>query len=422
MINTFELITRRRKLFDLMDDNSVSIVFGGIAKIKSEDEDYEFFVNTSFFYLTNISQENSMLILIKSLGEEKTYLFVDEYDEIKEKWTGKRLTFEEAKQLSGVDSIFSTNNFETMLDLALTDHNNQYGAIKNVYIDLTNEIKVYPNNSTREVKNGLERKYQHLNFYNLKPLITRLRMVKSEYEIDCLKKAIERTNKGLNDLINYMRPGMYEYAIANRFEFFGREMSRDGLSFPTIVASGKNSYILHYPSQNEHIGNNGVVLLDLGYRYENYCADISRTYPINGVYSELEKKIYTAVLNCNKAVIEYAKEGLTIKDLQDFAIQILTSECIRLGLMDKDDDIRKYYFHNISHHLGIDTHDVSDRNLPLESGNVITVEPGLYFANLGIGVRIEDDILITKGKAENLSIGIKKEIDDIEKLFKTRQG
>lgn len=420
-MNTIELLTRRKKLFDLMDENSVAIVFAGIGKIKSEDENYDFFVNTNFFYLTNIYQENSVLMLIKGLGEEKTYLFVDEYNELKEKWTGKRLTFDEARSLSGVESIFSTNNFETMLDLALTNQNNQYGNIQNVYIDLSPEIKVYPNNSTREVKNGLERKYSYLHYFDLKPLVTRLRMVKSEYEVECLKEAIERTNQGLNVLINYLKPGIFEYSVADKFEFFGRSLSRDGLSFPTIVASGKNSCILHYPTQNERIPENEIVLLDLGLRCNNYCADISRTYPVNGVYSELQKKVYSAVLTCNKAVIEYAKAGLTIRDLQAFATEILKRESIRLGLMNEDDDIRKYYFHNISHHLGIDTHDVSFRDLPLEEGNVITVEPGLYFSNLGIGVRIEDDILITNGKAINLSSCIKKEIQDIENLFETKR-
>ena len=415
-----ELFSRRQKLFDAMDDNSVAIIYSGISKIMSEDAEYKFFVNTNFYYLTNIKQENSILMLIKGLGENKTYLFVDEYNEIKEKWTGKRLTFDEAKEISSIENVFASANFDSFIDLAFAKENNQYGDINKCYLDLSPEIKVYPLHSTREVKNGLEKKYSHLVFEDVKPIITNLRMVKSDFEIECMKKAIERTNRGLKDLINYMKPGLFEYQLADRFEFYGRELSRDGLSFPSIVASGNNGVILHYPTQEDRIKDNSLVLLDLGYRYENYCADISRTYPINGVFNENQRKVYTAVLNCNKAVIEYIHEGLTLKDLQEFATKILNQECIRLGLMDKDDDIKKYYYHGISHHLGIDTHDVSDREKPLESGNVITVEPGLYFKDLGIGVRIEDDVLVTKGKAEVLSKDIFKEIDEIEKLFKTK--
>ena len=162
------------------------------------------------------------------------------------------------------------------------------------------------------------------------------------------------------------------------------------------------------------------MLFDLGYQSNGYCADISRTFPVDGVFTGKGKAIYEAVLNCNKAVIEYAHAGLTIADLQEFAKTFLKNECVRLGLLKKDEDIMKVYYHNVSHHLGLDTHDTSNRDKPLEEGNVITVEPGLYFADLSIGVRIEDDILIHQDKAEVLSIGIPKEIEDIEKLFRTK--
>ena len=161
-------------------------------------------------------------------------------------------------------------------------------------------------------------------------------------------------------------------------------------------------------------------MFDLGYSHKGYCADISRTYPISGTFSEVQRSIYEAVLNCNKALIEYAKPGLTLLDLQNFASDFLRAECIRLGLIEVEEDIRKYYYHSCSHHLGLDTHDACVRNLPLEPGNVITIEPGLYFANHGVGVRVEDDILITSTGAENLSIGIQKEIGEIERLFKMK--
>ena len=198
-----ELFSRRQKLFDAMDDNSVAIIYSGISKIMSEDAEYKFSVNTNFYYLTNIKQENSILMLIKGLGENKTYLFVDEYNEIKEKWTGKRLTFDEAKEISSIENVFASANFDSFIDLAFAKENNQYGDINKCYLDLSPEIKVYPLHSTREVKNGLEKKYSHLVFEDVKPIITNLRMVKSDFEIECMKKAIERTNRGLKDLINY---------------------------------------------------------------------------------------------------------------------------------------------------------------------------------------------------------------------------
>ena len=415
-----ELERRRENLFQMMKDNSVAVIFSGVSKIISEDATYDFEVNRSFYYLTNIEQEHSVLMMIKGIGEKKVYLFVDEYNELKEKWTGRRLTFDEAEMLSGIQNVYSSDNFENMLNLALTNENNQYGAITTLYLDLTPETKIDSFKSTVSFRDELEAKYPQLSTLDVKPIITSLRMVKSPYEIAQLRDAIAATNLGINKLILSLRPGIMEYELADIFEFFGRGHNRSFLSFPTIVASGKNATCLHYPTQNCAVKENDMILFDLGYRSNYYCADISRTFPVNGVYSGNGKKIYEAVLNCNKAVIEYAHAGLTIADLQEYAKSFLKNECVRLGLLKESDDIQKVYYHNVSHHLGLDTHDASNREKPLEEGNVITVEPGLYFQDLGIGVRIEDDILIHEGKSEVLSIGIPKEMADIEKLFRTK--
>ena len=415
-----ELEKRRENLFALLRENSVAIIFSGVSKIASEDEYHPFVVNNSFFYLTGITQEHSALLMIKGIGEKKCYLFIDEYNELKEKWTGRRLTFEEAEQLSGLQNVYSSDNFQNMLNLALTNENNQYGSISNLYLDLSPEIKIADAKSTVNLRDELEAKYHQVSTLDIKPLITTLRMVKSQYEIEQLRDAIAATNLGINKLILSLRPGVMEYELADTFEFFGRGHNRSKLAFDTIVAAGKNATCLHYPTQTSAVRAGDLVLFDLGYKSNGYCADISRTFPVDGVFKGQQKQIYEAVLNCNKAVIEYAHAGLTIQDLQDFAKKFLKNECVRLKLLDEEDEIQKVYYHNVSHHLGLDTHDASNREKPLEEGNVITVEPGLYFANLGIGVRIEDDVLIHSDKSEVLSIAIPKEIEDIEKLFRTK--
>ena len=415
-----ELDTRRDNLFAMMKENSVAVIFSGVSKIESEDSTFPFVVNKSFYYLTNITQEHSVLMMVKGLGEKKCYLFVDEYNEIKEKWTGRRLTFDEAEQLSGLQNVYSSDNFENMLNLALTKEDNQYGAITTLYLDLSPEIKIDEAKSTITLHEELEAKYPQLSTLDIKPFITSLRMVKSPYEIEQIKDAIQATNLGINKLILTLRSGIMEYELADTFEFFGRSQNRSKLAFPTIVAAGKNATCLHYPTQNCSVRSGDMVLFDLGYQSNGYCADISRTFPVDGEFKGDGKKIYEAVLACNKAVIAHAHAGLTIADLQEFTKEFLKNECVRLGLLDVDEDIQKVYYHNVSHHLGLDTHDASNREKPLEEGNVITVEPGLYFANLGIGVRIEDDVLIHEQNAESLSIGIPKEIADIEKLFRTK--
>lgn len=416
-----ELESRRKKVFDLMKDNSVAILFSGVSKVASEDEYLPFVANKNFFYLTNIEQEHSALLLIKGIGERKVYLFIDPYSELKEKWTGKRLTTDNAIALSDIKNVYTTDNFETMLSLALTNDGNQYGNIDCIYLDLSSpEQKLKDDFFMNDLQVKMKLDYNDKEIVDVYPLLRELRMVKSPVEIDNIVKAIEKTNNGISYLIGKLDAGMKEHELADHFEMYGRAHDRTGLAFSTIVAAGKNATCLHYPSQNDVVKEDDLILFDLGYSYRGYSADISRTFPVSGKFNSLQRDIYQAVLNCNKAVIAYAKEGLTLKDLQMYAVETLKNECIRLKLMTEDDDIRNYYYHGVSHHLGLDTHDISDREQPLKNGNIITVEPGLYFAKHGIGVRIEDDVLITMDGAVVLSKNIVKEIDEIERMMARR--
>ena len=416
-----EFEARRKKVFEQMKDNSVAIFFSGVSKIASEDEMLPYVTNKNFFYLTNIKQEHSVLMLIKSLGEKKTYLFIDPYSELKEKWTGKRLTVDKAMLLSDIKNVYTTDTFETMLKLALANDNNQYGDIDCVYLDLTSpEQKIDDGQYINDFSLKLKLNFNDKEIVDSYPMMRDLRMVKSSTEIEYIIKAIDKTNSGISLLVSQLNGGIVEHELADVFEMYGRSHDRAPLAFSTIIAGGKNATCLHYPTQDDVIKQDDLVLFDLGYSYNGYSADISRTFPVSGKFSELQRKVYEAVLNCNKAVIAYAKPGLTIKDLQEYATEFLKKECIRLRLMDPTDDIRNYYYHNVSHHLGLDTHDISDREKPLVNGNVITVEPGLYFAKYGIGVRIEDDVLISMDGAIVLSKNIVKEIDEIELMMKKR--
>lgn len=417
-----ELESRRERLFASMKENSALIVFSGVGKVCSEDEFYPFLSNRNFFYLTNIEQDHSALVMIKGIGEKRTYLFVDEYSELKEKWTGKRLSFEMAETISDIHSVYSMNSLESMLSLILAKENNQYGNISTLYVDLSPELKIGDSLSTVEYSKNLNAEYPHIVVENAYPLIRDLRMIKTPEEIENIVRAIELTNTGICQMLINLKPGLYEYELSDMFEFYGRNHDRHQLAFSTIVAAGASATCLHHPveQQDALIKESDLVLFDLGYSHNGYSADISRTYPVNGVYSGTQKLIYQAVLECNKAVIEFVEPGKTIADLQEFAKEFLKKKCVEFKLMTEDEDIVKYYYHNVSHHLGLDTHDAAVRERPLENGNVFTVEPGLYFAKFGIGVRIEDDVLLKDGKAEVLSKCIAKEIPDIEKLFATR--
>ena len=415
-----EFDIRRKKFLDKMEENSAAIIYSGVSKISSEDEFYDFVVNRNFYYLTGIEQENSVLLLVKGIGVANEYLFIDPFDPVKVRWTGKKLSNEEAGEKSQMQNVFPNTGLESRIDLVFSKENNQYGNIKKLYIDLSPEIKVAHELTTKQVAENLKEKYD-LEVENVYPILMRMRMIKSDEEVEELRKAIDKTNVGLNQIISRLRPGLYEYELSDFFDFNGREKGVPNNSFPTIVGAGINSTCLHYPTKDCLIQEGDVVLFDLGLRHNLYCADISRTYPVNGTFSPIQREIYEAVLVTNKAVMAYAMPGRTLKDLNNLAIERLKNECVRRKLISPDEDIRKYYFHSVSHHLGLDTHDISDRDLPLEAGNVITDEPGLYFPQHKCGVRLEDDILITDRGAINLSEGIIKEVSDIEKMLKTRR-
>lgn len=418
MIKAEEYALRREKLIELLDDGSLSIIFAGVGKIRSADENYDFAVNRNFYYLTGIEQENSVLMLVKSAGEVSTYLFIDEKDEKVEKWTGLKLTAEEAREISNIENVCLRSSFDGKLLAALDEKMTHFGHINKVYLDLEKEIKIDECKSTREFKAELNSKYPDLSIDNIHDYIMNLRAVKSPAEIELIKDAIHTTDIALRNVLSKMKTAHFEYNLRNIFEFTVKEDLNAGLAFHSIVASGKNTVILHYPNPVSKLNSGDLVLLDVGAAKSNYCADISRTYPLNGKFSEIQKKIYSIVLDCNKQTAKFIRPGILLNEVKEFALNYLAEECVAQGLIESKDKIRDVYYHGVSHHLGLDTHDGMDINMKLSPGMVITCEPGLYFKDLGIGVRIEDDVLVTIDGSDVLSRDIIKEVNDIEKILR----
>ncbi len=421
MIKASEYAARRSKLFEKLEEGSAMLIYAGVAKSSSADETYPFEVNRNFYYLTGIEQENSALLLIKSEGEFKEFLFIDPYNPAKEKWYGKKLEVAEARAISGVHNVLLTTALTAKLDTILNDKRMEYGRISALYLDLEKELKIAEQTSTNDFKNALLTVYPEIEIKDVYPLIIRLRMVKSKAEVDEFRRAIEITALGIQAVMAKARSGLHEYELADEFlKVINDESGYQGLSFNTIMASGIHSTILHYPKPLDRIKKGDMLLMDLGARNHYYCADISRTIPVEGKFTEQQKMIYSIVLGCNKAIANYARPGVTIAELQSRTKEYLASELVSKGLLEKKQDITKYYFHSVSHHIGLDTHDPSERDLPLEEGNIISNEPGLYMPELGFGVRIEDDLLITKKGCEVLSEDIIKSVEDIERFYKQR--
>lgn len=416
-MNSQHYTKRRDTLLDRLPDNSVVVLFSGIAHKSSADSEYPFQVNTNFLYLTGIKQENSALVMAKIDQERFTYLFVDAFDELKEKWTGRKLKPDQATKISGINNVLFSDHLTSKLDDLLRD-GSTYGEVDHVFLDLEKELYIAKKVTTEEYKKELDQKYA-IEVENIFNEIIKMRMVKDEDEIKALKASINLTNKALNILMKSIKDGMFEYQIANLFEYVIKDQ-KAGLSFPTIAASGPNATILHYVDLQNKMQDGQLLLLDLGANLTDYRADISRTYPVAGVFNPLQRQIYEIVLAANKAVIDFIRPGLTIAELQAFTIELMAAKLLEADLIKSKDEISKYYYHNVSHHLGLDTHDQSLRELKLEPGHVITVEPGLYFANLGIGIRIEDDVVVTAEGCINLSNDIIKEVKDIEKFMKRK--
>ena len=422
MILANEYAERRACFYEKMEDESLCLLFSGVAKKKSYDEDYPFEVNRNFYYLTGIDQEDSILMLIKTGGEKKDYLFISPFDETKEKWYGRRLTPQEAYLASGVRNVLLNSAFSARLDAALNVKGSLFGSLKNVYLDMEKEQKIADEMDIKGQKGALEKAYGPLNFIDAYPILVKLRLKKSDAEIDMLRSAIATTRLGILSVMSEARPGIGEYELASAFlKTCNDDDGNQGLAFNTIMASGANAAILHYPNPLAKVEKGSLILMDLGARNHYYCADVSRTIPSSGRFNPEQRTLYEIVLGCNKAVAGFARPGITLRELNNFATEYLASECLAKGFISRKEEIGKYYFHSVSHQIGLDTHDPGgNRDVPLEVGNVISDEPGLYFKEKGIGIRIEDDLLITEDGAEVLTKDIIKEVADIEQFYQIR--
>jgi Xaa-Pro aminopeptidase len=426
MIQPTEFENRRQRLFDMMEDGSLLILFSGVSKISSGDETYPFEVNRNFYYLTGIEQEDSILLLVNTAGELKEFLFISPYDPKKERWYGRRLTCAEAEDASGISNVLLTSSFQGKVDGILNPSFQEFGEVKKVYLDLDNEIKIADATSTHDYQKTLGKAYSTLKIDDAYPLITTLRLRKSPREILELQAAIKTTGLGISSVMAMLRPGLREYELADEFhKVINDDNGYQGVSFNTIMASGNHCTCLHYPFPLDTVKEGSLVLMDLGARHNYYCADVTRTVPVAGKFTDEQKQVYEIVLGCNKMVAAMARPGVTIEELQSATVEYLASECLRAGFIKKKEDIINYYFHSVSHFIGLDTHDpygnVGDKatykKIPLEAGMVISDEPGLYMEDRGIGVRIEDDLLITDSGSEILSKDIIKETSDIERFF-----
>ena len=403
--------TRRTLLMEQLPEESIAFFFSGSAPYRSLDEKYPFTVNRHFYYLTGLDKEDKTLMLVNHNGVTMEYLFIEPFNELEAKWVGGRMSEVEASKISQVNAVLQNQDFLPTLQTFLHRTMNQYDEVM-LYVDLhTQEY----NQATTETKFAQQVKsyFPHAHVANVYPYIAQLRLVKDDEEIETLKRSIETTRLGIESMMKHAEPKMMEYELEAYFDFELKCHNADH-SFPSIIAGGKNATILHYGENNTRIKDRSLVLCDLGAAHDHMCADITRTFPINGKFTKRQAEIYDIVLRGNKMIIDAIKPGMTLAQLNRMLVKFYQKELKEVGLLSHGKTVSDYYWHGVSHMLGLDTHDVSLADYQLQEGNVFTVEPGLYIEEENIGIRIEDNVLVTSDGCINLSADIIKEIADIE--------
>ena len=416
-----EFAQRRAKVFEQMQEDSLFLVFSDIERRRNDGCDYPFRQDSYFWYLTGFNEPNSALLLRKQQGEQQAIIFVRPSDKLLEIWNGRRLGVDNAPQTLLVDTAYPIEEFVP-----------QFKHLAQKQTALYYAPKQQPWGDALLEQSAVE----FLSVFNWKPMLGEMRLFKSENEIALMQQAGQISALAHIKAMQQTRPNRLEYEVESEIL---HEFNRFGARYPaynSIIAGGENACILHYSENDMPLRDGDLVLIDAGCEFALYAGDITRTFPVNGKFSEAQKAIYEIVLQAQKRAIELLVPGSSIAKANEEVIRIKTEGLVRLGILKGDVDAlieqkayREFYMHGLGHWLGLDVHDVGEygenRDRTLEPGMVLTVEPGLYLSKeadipeqyKGIGIRIEDNLLITEYGNKNLTSAAPKEIADIEKLM-----
>ncbi len=400
---------RFEKLNEQLKNNEAVILFSnapaqGVNRFEQDK---------NFLYFTGLEIPNARLVITKVGDKLNSILYIERNIPERIVWDGAKMYPEEAREISTIKAVQFTDQFEANISDVLA-----FSGVKKVYLNynvapLTNAL-----DERLTFVDQLNKRIPSLEIANFIDVVRPLREIKDEFELEQMQKAIDVTGEGLDVIFNFAEAGMFEFELeamlynemlSNGFRFWG---------FTPIIANGKNAATLHYIDNDTEIAQDAMVLCDVGASCYGYSADITRTFPIGEKFTPRAKEVYQAVLDVQKEIIAMIKPGVTMIQLNEKTNELITKACHKLGLIEEDKDFRKYYMHSIGHHLGLDTHDVGTRTSTLKAGMVITVEPGLYISDESIGVRIEDDILVTEDGHRVLSESIPKEVEELEIIRK----
>ncbi|WP_336515853.1 aminopeptidase P N-terminal domain-containing protein [Pollutibacter soli] len=425
-VNPGIFIENRSRFVKKMDKNSIAIFNSNDEFPTNGDALFPFKQNSDLYWLTGITQEDTMLILFPDSPDVKfrEVLVLVRPNELKEKWDGKRLRREEATAISGISTIVWLDSIDAALQtwIHLAD---------TIYLNSNENDRKSNHVPTRDYRYAeeLRKKYPLHQFKRSARILKNLRSVKTAGEIDVMKEAIRITELAFRRLLGFVRPGIWENEIeAEIYHEFIRNRSA-GPGYTSIIASGDRARTLHYIANNQQCLSGELILMDFGAEYGGYNADLTRTIPVNGKFSKRQKQVYNACLHLHNYAKSLLKPGISIVDYTDKVGEEATDQFIKIGLLKKSDvknedaenrAYRKYLYHGISHHLGIDVHDLGTRTEPIEAGMVFTVEPGIYIEEEQMGIRIENNVWITKKGNIDLMNNIPITAEEIESLMNSR--
>ncbi len=422
-IDSSFFIRNRKKISDMLKGKSVAIIHSNDEMHRSGDQHFTYRQNSNLYYLTGILQEKTILFLDPRHKDKhlQEVLFIRKTNKQLETWVGHKLTHDEARQLSGIENIRWTEDFNTFL-------NEQLIPAETIYYDIEEYPKFQPEAPyrARRLLESLKANFPLHRFERLFPLVSSFRMLKEPEEIEMIKRACKITRDGFIRALNFIRPGLKEYEIEAEFTYEFIRLGAGGHAYAPIIASGSNACVLHYTANDRECNTGELLLMDIGAEYAGYSSDMTRTIPVNGQFSERQRELYDSVLRVFRYARELMKPGNTINNLNKEVGKKWEEEHIRLQLYSADDLkehkgdeslFTKFYPHGTSHFLGLDVHDVGSKDDEFKPGMVLTCEPGIYIPDEKTGIRIENDIIITDSGNIDLMDDIPVEPDEIEHII-----
>lgn len=422
MIPSHLFINNRAHLSAQLPPKSIAVFTANEPMPRNGDEFYPFRQQSDFFYLTGINEENAYLIIVPDYPDEnlREILFIEPYNETKATWQGEMLDAQQATEISGVKTVKGSDVFwMTLNDIVYSGYGETIFLNSYEYPKYECAVETLQQRFIKKIKEL----YPMHQYGRTAPILNTLRMVKSEDEIAITQHACDITAKAFRRCLATVKPNMYEYEVQAEIEYVFKQNNATGHAYAPIIAGGKNACCLHYSKNQSKLNDGDLLLFDIGCEYLNYSSDLSRTIPVNGKFNERQKQCYNAVLRVMKQLRELYRPGHCINEINETTHRLMEQEMIQLGLFTAEDVKRqdpekplerKYLMHGMSHHIGLDVHDSIDKFKPFAPGMILTCEPGIYIREESIGIRIENDLLITEGEPINLFEGLPTEIEEIE--------